>query len=144
MEFDKKYKEIVKKIVDNEKMTNEQKNEKIKEETTALLEPITRNNIFGRDYLQNFVFSTEKQDLELSDLGNFEYQFERILAKLPENNKFPIYEEIKKQGWCVNWFQELFEDAYSVLALGPEGPEFLKLFKTYLVVTVREMIVIRH
>ncbi len=72
-----------------------------------------RNN-FCQRYL-NDVFSGALPDL--SDLGSMEHQFERMLAKLPEENRIQLYEEIKEKGWCVDWLKELFEDAWSVLAI---------------------------
>ena len=95
----------------------------------ALLDMITRNNKFGRKYLKDLFAINE---LDLSDLGGFDHQFERILTKLPENNKIQIYEKMKIDGWCVDWFKELFEDAYSVLAIGVDCPEFLRLFEDIL------------
>jgi hypothetical protein len=95
----------------------------------ALLDMITRNNKFGRKYLKDLFGVNE---LDLSDLGGFDHQFERILTKLPENNKIQIYEKMKIDGWCVDWFKELFEDAYSVLAIGVDCPEFLRLFEDIL------------
>lgn len=100
--------------------------EKAKE---ALLDIVTRNNRFGREYLKG-LFSAD--ELDLSDLGGFEHQFERILAKLPEANKIQIYEKMKADGWSVAWFKELFEDAYSVLGIGVDCPEFLQLFEDIL------------
>lgn len=113
-------------------------------ERQHLLEIITRNNKYG-DYAQgkeetglnlserqnNFsqrylsrVFSDTKPDL--SDLGSLEHQFERMLANLPNENKFAIYEQIKEKGWCVDWFKELFEDAWSVLAIREPFLEFFE------------------
>ena len=41
-----------------------------------------------------------------------------MLENLPEKfNKFQAYEQIKVDGWCVDWFKELFEDAWSLLAI---------------------------
>lgn len=74
-----------------------------------------RKNIFSQKYLHDEVFSSSKPDL--SDLGSFEHQFERMLANLPTENKFQTYEQIKANGWCVDWFKELFEDAWSILAI---------------------------
>jgi len=71
-------------------------------------------NDFSQKYL-NDVFSSSPPDL--SDLGSMEHQFERMLAQLPEENRFQLYEEIKEKGWCVDWLKELFEDAWSILAI---------------------------
>lgn len=115
-----------------------------KKDKKEVLEIITRNNKY-RDYAQsseekeqnlserqnNFsqrylgrVFSDTKPDL--SDLGSLEHQFERMLANLPNENKFTIYEQIKEKGWCVDWFKELFEDAWSVLAIREPFLEFFE------------------
>jgi hypothetical protein len=78
----------------------------------------TRKNEFGQAYLTR-VFSWDgKQEKrpDLGDLGNFEHQFERMLAN-PELVEDQKRLEIKAQGWCVDWFEELFEDAWSVLAM---------------------------
>jgi len=75
----------------------------------------TRKNNFSQNYLDR-VFSGKR--LVLRDLGGFEHQFERMLENLPEKfNKFQAYEQIKVDGWCVDWFKELFEDAWSLLAI---------------------------
>ena len=75
----------------------------------------TRKNNFSQNYLHR-VFSGKR--LVLRDLGSFEHQFERMLENLPEKfNKFQAYEQIKVDGWCVDWFKELFEDAWSLLAI---------------------------
>jgi len=86
--------------------------------------PSERKNIFSQAYLHK-VFS--KSRLYLSDLGGFEHQFERTLDKLTkkDQDKFSSYEQIKEQGWCVDWIKELFEDAWSVLAI---RKPFLKIF----------------
>ena len=73
-----------------------------------------RKNIFSQDYLSR-LFSMKR--LVLRDLGGFEHQFERMLDNLPQKDKFQTYEQIKKVGWCVDWFKELFEDAWSILAI---------------------------
>lgn len=75
---------------------------------------LMRQNQFSHNYLSK-VFS--RKSLTLTDLGGFEHQFERTLARLPRRNKFKYYEQIKSQGWRVDWFKELFEDAWSVLAI---------------------------
>lgn len=82
-----------------------------------------RQNNFSQRYLSR-VFSDTKPDL--SDLGSLEHQFERMLANLPNENKFAIYEQIKEKGWCVDWFKELFEDAWSVLAIREPFLEFFE------------------
>ncbi|NTW09430.1 MAG: hypothetical protein HGA28_07670, partial [Anaerolineaceae bacterium] len=35
---------------------------------------------------------------------------------LPPKERLAIYDDMKIQGWCVDWIKELFEDAFSVLA----------------------------
>lgn len=95
---------------------------KTDKEKKALLQTVTRNNKFGFKYLKD-LFTVD--ELNLSELGGFEHQFEQILVKLPENNKLRIYEKLKELGWSVDWFKELFEDAYSVLAI---DTKFLHLF----------------
>ena len=49
-----------------------------------------------------------------------------MLANLPKKDQFQTYESIKEQGWCVDWLEELFEDAWSVLAI---GKNFLPFFE---------------
>jgi len=73
---------------------------------------IARDNPFTPQYICE-LFS--KAELDLSDLGSFEYQFERMLENLQIENKSQNYDQIKADGWCVDWFKELFEDAWSVL-----------------------------
>jgi hypothetical protein len=85
-----------------------------------------RKNIFSRDYL-NLLFPNKV--LNLKDFGSFEYLFECMLGKLPKKNRFKEYEKIKLQGWCVGWVKELFEDAWSVLAI---RENFLPFFKDML------------
>jgi hypothetical protein len=89
----------------------------------SLVDSITLNNQFGRSYLKE-LFSRER--LDLIDLGGFEHQFERMLINLPSTEKFQLYDQIKAQGWCVDWFKELFEDAWSVLAVGEPFLEFFE------------------
>jgi hypothetical protein len=81
---------------------------------------------YESDYLGELFSATE---LTLDDLGNFEHQFERMLAQLPKRDQFPTYEFMQKRGWCVEWFKELFEDAFSVLSI---GPKFLNFFEDIL------------
>ena len=88
-----------------------------------LLNEITRHNKFSLGYLTN-LFSTP--DLDLGDFGSFEHQFAQMLANLPKKDQFQTYESIKEQGWCVDWLEELFEDAWSVLAI---GKDFLPFFE---------------
>ena len=85
-----------------------------------------RKNQFSHDYLSD-VFS--KKSPTFVDLGSFEHQFEQMLARLPRKNRFQNYEEIKREGWNVDWFKELFEDAWSVLAI---REPFLDLFEDIL------------
>ena len=73
-----------------------------------------RKNEFTLNYL-NQVFSGNQANLR--DLGGFEHQFDQLLARVTRKNKFQSYEQMKKEGWSVSWFQELFEDAYSVIAI---------------------------
>ena len=108
------------------KFHNQYKNNDKQQELQKLLEAISRNNLeakeyfderknkFGQRYLGD-LFS--RKNLVLSDLGSFEYQFEQMLENLKMKDKFQAYERIKAQGWCVDWFEELFEDAFSVLAI---------------------------
>lgn len=109
--------------------------EEKKQEWNQLLELITRNgeeggettgrrrNRFAKRYLSE-VFSQPK--LVLNDLGSFEHQFEQMLKNLKMKNRFQSYDEIKAQGWCVDWFEELFEDAFSVMAIGEPFLDFFK------------------
>jgi hypothetical protein len=83
---------------------------------------------FSQGYLIK-LFSGENKDLILNDLGGFEFQFEQMMAKLPSKDRISKYEELKAQGWCVDWFKELFEDAWSVLAI---GEPFLDIFEDIL------------
>jgi hypothetical protein len=108
----------------------------------------------SKKYIDSLFPDDKENKLDLSDLGGFEHQFERMLENLlRENllkkqgdllkeyllkqangeagdllkiNNFRDYEQIKKEGWCVDWFKELFEDAWSVLAF---GKPFMELFR---------------
>lgn len=87
---------------------------------SALIKSIIRmkngaTNPFSEDYLNGIL---SEDELDISDLGGFDHQFERMLANLPKKNKFQMYDQLKKDGWCVDWFKELFEDAWSVLTFG--------------------------
>lgn len=73
-----------------------------------------RRNRFSKRYLTTLL---SKKKLVLTDLGTIEYQFERVLENLRLKDKFQAYENIKALGWCVDWFEELFEDAFSVMAI---------------------------
>jgi len=107
------------------------------DERKMLLATITRNNIyetniykqknpsitdefsrqknqFSQDYLGKLL---DKDELVLGDLGGFEHQFERMLENLLKKDRFEMYEKIKADGWCVAWLKELFEDAWSVMAI---------------------------
>lgn len=109
--------------------------EEKKQEWQQLLDLITRNgeegsehsgrrrNRFAHRYLSE-VFSQPK--LVLNDLGSFEHQFEQMLKNLKMKNRFQSYDEIKEQGWCVDWFEELFEDAFSVMAIGEPFLDFFR------------------
>lgn len=87
---------------------------KSKKKKDTLIKVVMRGNRFGYDYLKE-LFSAKK--LDLSDLGSFDHQFERMMLKLPQKNQFKVYEKMKMEGWCVDWFKELFEDAWSVLTI---------------------------
>ncbi len=92
---------------------------------------VTRENAFTHQYISDLFSSKGK--LDLSDLGSFEHQFERMLENLPMENKFQNYEQIKADGWCVDWFKELFEDAWSVLEFSYASDEgFLVYFQDIL------------
>ena len=107
------------------------------EKRTAVLKFIARNhqypdteerfvswtNNFSENYLRNLLL---KEQLDLQDLGGFEYQFERMFENLPQKDRFKQYEEIKSDGWCVDWFKELFEDAWSLLAIREPFMHFFK------------------
>lgn len=71
------------------------------------------------------------KDLDLKDLGNFEYQFEQISLRLTPQRKdrFVNYESMKRSGWNVDWIKELFEDAFSILTF---REEFLVYFEDIL------------
>lgn len=89
-----------------------------------LIERVDPNIPFIRGYLTQ-LFSKGEEKLILNDLGGFEYQFEQMMADLPISG----YEELKTQGWSVDWFKELFEDAWSILAI---GEPFLDIFEDIL------------
>jgi hypothetical protein len=94
------------------------------DEKGPLLNSITWNNGM-RTYIQS-LWETEPN---LTDLGGFEFQFEKMLTNLlyssGTENKFQTYDDIIGKGWCVDWFKELFEDAWSVLAIGKPFLEIL-------------------
>jgi hypothetical protein len=92
----------------------------------TLLNSITIKNFYGRLYLEN-LFSHER--LDLTDLGNFEHQFEIMMLNVVKTENLQTYDRIKTEGWCVDWFEELFEDAWSVLAI---GEPFLDFFENIL------------
>lgn len=83
----------------------------------------SRRNRFAYRYLNDLI---SRPRLVLNDLGSFEYQFELVLKNLKMKNKFQTYDEIKSQGWCVDWFEELFEDAFSVMTIGSSFLDFFK------------------
>ena len=89
-----------------------------------LIVGVAPNIPFIHGYLTQ-LFSKGDEELILDDLGGFEYQFEQMVAKLPISK----YEELRAQGWSVDWFKELFEDAWSVLAI---GEPFLDIFEDVL------------
>jgi hypothetical protein len=97
-----------------QKLTNPADRSKLLESITRMKQDDTNEstNPFSGNYLKGILSDDE---LDISDLGGFEHQFERMLANLPKKNKFQMYEQLKKDGWCVDWFKELFEDAWSVL-----------------------------
>lgn len=97
------------------------------DEQKTLLDEITRNT-FGSGYLEALLRDPEPE-LMLRDFGSFEHQFGQMLANLPQGERFKTYELIRSQGWSVDWFEELFEDAWSVLAI---GKAFLPFFKDIL------------
>lgn len=97
---------------------NNQYNEAGYEDTVGMW-----RNHFSRSVLDDF-FSSPR--LNWRDLGGFEHQFEQMLENLLSKEKFNQYEQIKADGWCVNWFKELFEDAWSVLAIRDPFINFLK------------------
>lgn len=97
-------------------------------EQKALLDEITRRNTFGSGSLEALFRETEPE-LILSDFGSFEHQFGQMLANLPQGERFKTYELIRSQGWSVDWFEELFEDAWSVLAI---GEDFIPFFRDIL------------
>lgn len=80
-------------------------------------------NNFSQNYLSDF-FSNDR--LSWRDLGGLEHQFERMLERLAQKSGFSVYEQLKAKGWCVDWFKELFEDAWSVLAIREPFLDFLE------------------
>ena len=82
-----------------------------------------RKNRYGRKYLVEFLSPNE---LDFKDLGSFEHQFELLLENLPKEDKFQAYDKLKADGWCVDWFEELFEDAWSVVAIREPFLDFFK------------------
>lgn len=90
-----------------------------------LIKGITGNNGFCLMYLNKLLSG----NLILRDLGNFDHQFERVLENLDVQDKFQAYEVLKSEGWCVDWFEELFEDAFSIIAV---GKPFLPFFEDIL------------
>ncbi|MBK5277386.1 MAG: hypothetical protein JJE09_00840, partial [Bacteroidia bacterium] len=77
-----------------------------------------RTNKFGKDYLDNLrkLFPEKKEDIPQflgNHVGDFNHQFEQMLIGLSDEKK----NQIKVDGWNVNWFEELFEDAWSVIAM---------------------------
>ena len=73
-----------------------------------------KKNQYSLDYLTT-VFSQDQPDLK--SFGGFEYQFEQVLAKVTRRKRIQYYELLKAEGWCVDWFKELYEDACSVIAI---------------------------
>jgi hypothetical protein len=90
-----------------------------------LLAAMTCNNPFDHHYLK---ICLTKDTPDLSDLGNFEHQIERMMEKLAADD-LKNYERAMQQGWCSYWMKELFEDAWSVTAF---GSEFLGTFEDIL------------
>jgi hypothetical protein len=82
-----------------------------------------RKNKYSRKHLVEFFSPTE---LDFKDLGSFEHQFEQLLGNLPKEDKFQAYDKLKADGWCVDWFEELFEDAWSVMAIREPFLDFFK------------------
>jgi len=82
-----------------------------------------RKNKYSRKYLVE-LFS--RNELDFKDLGSFEHQFEQLLENLPKEDKFQAYDKLKVDGWCVDWFEELFEDAWSVIAIREPFLDFFK------------------
>lgn len=92
-----------------------------REQLMILIDSITLKNAYGRIYLENLL---SRERLDLTDLGDFEQQFEIMTLNLVKIENLHSYERIKTDGWCVDWFEELFEDAWSVLAIGEPFLEF--------------------
>lgn len=105
------------------------------QELQSLIDTMTRNrmdgktesnkrrNQFGRRYLKT-LFSRSR--LILNDFGSLEYEFQQVLKNLKMKNTFQSYDEIKALGWCVDWFEELFEDAFSVMSIGEPFLDFFE------------------
>ena len=119
-EFHKRYKEGD----DNKKM-----------ELQGMLDAITLNEVKGKEgsgsrknkFAQKYLKTLfGKKSLTLTDLGTIEYQFEQVLENLKFKDKFQEYGKIKAQGWSVDWFEELFEDAFSVMAIREPFLDFFK------------------
>lgn len=97
------------------------------EDRKKILDTVALGGQFSRNYLEKLLSSDKEMDL--IDLGSFEHQFERMIAHLPKKNRLQLYQQIKSQGWSVDWFKELFEDAWSILAI---GKQFLPFFEDVL------------
>jgi hypothetical protein len=97
-----------------------------REKLTSLLDSITFKNAYGRIYLENLL---SQERLDLTDLGDFGHQFEIMMLNVVKTENLQSYDRIKVDGWCVDWFEELFEDAWSVLAI---GEPFLDFFENVL------------
>jgi hypothetical protein len=82
-----------------------------------------RSNRFSKRYLSE-LFSRPR--LILKDFGSLEYQFQQVLKNLKMKNTFQTYDEIKAMGWSVDWFEELFEDAFSVMCIGKSFLDFFE------------------
>lgn len=105
------------------------------QELQSLLDTMTRNRVdgktestkrrnqFGKRYLKT-LFSRSR--LILNDFGSLEYEFQQVLKNLKMKNTFQSYDEIKALGWCVDWFEELFEDAFSVMSIGEPFLDFFE------------------
>lgn len=111
------------------------KAEKKQQDLRSLLDIMTRNNVdgksqsakrrnrFGKRYLSE-LFSRPR--LILKDFGSLEYQFQQVLKNLKMKNTFQTYDQIKATGWSVDWFEELFEDAFSVMCIGESFLDFFE------------------
>jgi hypothetical protein len=89
-----------------------------------------RKNTFTPKHLKS-LFAKKASDPQdepyLKDFGNFEQIYEGLLDELLQNRQ--DYDNAKAQGWCVDWIEELFEDAWSVIAI---REEFLEYFEDVL------------